>query len=71
MMAGLLGVGAGAGYSLFVFSDAVSKEQEVLPSPETIRQNFSFNEAEESDIFNTKYYTVNFFSQNFEFEPNG
>lgn len=70
MMAGLLGVGAGAGYSLFVFSDAVSKEQEVLPSPETIRQNFSFNEAEESDIFNTKYYTVNFFSQNFKFNPN-
>ncbi len=64
-MAGLLGVGAGAGYSLFVFSDAISSEQEVLPSPETIRQNFSFNEMEESDIFNTKYYTVNFFSQNF------
>ena len=70
MMAGLLGVGAGAGYSLFVFSDAVSREQEVLPSPETIRQNFSFNEMEESDIFNTKYYTVNFFSQNFKFDPN-
>lgn len=70
MMAGLLGVGAGAGYSLFVFSDAVSKEQEVIPSPETIRQNFSFNETEESDIFNTKYYTVNFFSQNFKFDPN-
>lgn len=70
MMAGLLGVGAGAGYSLFVFSDAVSSEQEVLPSPETIRQNFSFSETEESDIFNTKYYTVNFFSQNFKFDPN-
>lgn len=70
MMAGLLGVGAGAGYSLFVFSDAVSMEQEVLPSPETIRQNFSFNETEENDIFNTKYYTVNFFSQNFKFDPN-
>lgn len=55
---------AGAGYSFFAFSEDDSASESVDPSADNIRENFIFGDpAADSNVFDTKYYTVNFYAQ--------
>lgn len=54
---------AGSGYSLFAFFESDSDSTAVSPSPETIRENFTFNEEGDANPGDVKYYTVRFYSQ--------
>lgn len=55
---------AGAGYSFFAFSEDDSASESVGPSADNIRENFIFGDpAADSNVFDTKYYTVNFYAQ--------
>lgn len=53
----------GSGYSLFSFFESDSDSTAVSPSPETIRENFTFNDGGDTNLTDTKYYTVRFYSQ--------
>lgn len=55
---------AGAGYSFFAFSEEDTDNQNLGPSADNIRENFIFGDPEaDSNVFDTKYYTVNFYAQ--------
>lgn len=55
---------AGAGYSFFAFSEDDSASESVDPSADNIRENFIFGDpAADSNVFDTKYYTVRFYAQ--------
>lgn len=55
---------AGAGYSAFSFKETAQTSTSAEPSPDNIRENFIFGDpVADSNIFDTKYYTVNFYGQ--------
>ena len=55
---------AGVGYSAFSFKETAQTSTSAEPSPDNIRENFIFGDpAADSNIFDTKYYTVNFYGQ--------
>lgn len=55
---------AGAGYSFFAFSEDDSASESLDPSADNIRENFIFGDpAADSNVFDTKYYTVRFYAQ--------
>ena len=58
-----LTLGIGAGFSNFFFGNTASAGSSVDPSIENIRDNFHFDEPEDTNIFNTKFYDVTFYSQ--------
>lgn len=63
MLAPALMLGIGAGFSNFFFGNTVSNTSNVDPSIENIRDNFHFDEPEDTNLFNTKFYDVTFYSQ--------
>ena len=58
-----LTLGIGAGFSNFFFGNTTSAASSVDPSIENIRDNFHFDEIEDTNLFNTKFYDVTFYSQ--------
>ena len=58
-----LTLGIGAGFSNFFFGNTASTTSSVDPSIENIRDNFHFDEIEDTNLFNTKFYDVTFYAQ--------